>query len=120
MITKYAPNGFAETRDRLSWVLIYAPDFKGRFTLDEAFEDLEHGVGTVRQTLKDAERLAILDACLTKLCDSKAALQANDIKRGKQLFLEAEELFLLLRRPKPKPESKGEDPGESAEDTVDD
>lgn len=128
MISKVAPNGYAETRDHISWVSAYAPDFKGRFTLDEVFADLEHGLDTTKPTIKDAERLAILEQVRGKLRESRAAFESIlrdrravarvGLKPAIQALQEASELFRSLRRPKNPP--PGPDPGESADDTVDD
>jgi hypothetical protein len=118
MNTSYAPNGFAETREALAWAGAYAPEFKGRFTLNEVFADLEHGLDTTRPTIKDAERLAILEQVRTKLRESKAAFATGQIKPAHRALQDASELFRSLRRPKTPP--PGPDPGESADDTVDD
>jgi len=118
MVTKIAPNGFAETRDHMAWVMGYAPNFPRRLTLDDVFADLNYGLDTVKVTLKDAERLEILERCRGMLADAKAALAKNEIIPGKQLLLDAQYLFRSLRRPKRKPGQF--DPGDSAEDTVDD
>lgn len=126
--TKYAPNGFAETREAIGWAVVSAPDFGGRFTLDEVFADLEHGLNTTKPTIKDAERLGTLERVRGQLRDSKALFDALlrdaqapvsrvDLKPAIQMLHEASELFRSLRRPKsPSPRP---DPGESADDTVD-
>jgi hypothetical protein len=128
MSTKYAPNGFAETREAIGWAVVSAPDFKGRFTLDEVFADLEYGLSTTEPTLKDAERLAVLEQVRGKLHESKAAFESIlrdrrepvarvELKPAIQALQEASELFRSLRRPRNPP--PGPDPGESADDTVD-
>jgi hypothetical protein len=113
----------------MAWGHAYAPDFKGRFTIEEVFADLEHGLDTTKPTIKDVERLATLEQVRSKLRESKALFEGRlrdatapvariELKPALRALQEAEELFRSLRRPRNPP--PGPDPGESADDTIDD
>lgn len=113
----------------MTWGHAYAPEFKGLFTIEEVFADLEHGLDSTKPTIKDAERLATLEQVRSKLREAKALFEVRlrdatapvariELEPALRAFQEAEELFRSLRRPKSPP--PGPDPGESADDTVDD
>ena len=104
----YKVEGFAETRDAIIWIKLSAPNFKYGLTLDQVFAGVEHGFQSVRAKLKDAERLAQLEASRQKLQEAYALLSNGDVPQGKRTLQEAEELFTTLRRIKGKTVSRQE------------
>jgi hypothetical protein len=120
MPSRDAPVNYADTRDYIAWMIAYAPGFKGRYTIAGAFEDLEHGFAQTRSTLKDAERLAVLGQCELLATNAMRAFGSNEDASGFTALQECLELFRSIRRPKRKYARAEDDPGESADDTVDD
>lgn len=102
MITKFAPENYQETLDRVVSAFLTAPTFfqpgLGRpFTLDEIFDDMFYGVENVKAKTRTPEKLVILEQVLTKLHEAKAALQANQERPGIMALSDAKELFRSVR-----------------------
>lgn len=108
MTLRYKREGYAETRDALTWVMLSAPNFKFGLTLDEVFAGLEHGYQSVRPQLKDAERVAQWEASHQKMQDAHALYKKGDLHQGTRTLQEASELFIALRRIKGKNVSRQE------------
>jgi hypothetical protein len=98
MTLRYKVEGYAETRDSISWILLSAPNFKFGLTFDEVFAGLEHGYQSVREQLKDAERVEQWTASHQKLQVARVLLNKGDLHEGKLALQEASELFTMLRR----------------------
>ena len=97
MTLRYKREGYSETRDALTWVMLSAPNFKFGLTLDDVFAGLEHGYQSVRRRLKDAERVAQWDASHRKMQAAYGYRQGDD-HQGTRTLQEANELFIALRR----------------------
>jgi hypothetical protein len=115
--TRFAPQNYAETRDAISWALIYAPGFRGEFTREQIFKDLRYGVMNTRASLKDAERMATIEQCIDKLDAAEQYFEQRQSKLAHQSLLDAGELFRSLRRPKD--QHLNLDGRDSSEDTLD-
>jgi len=102
MTLRYKREGYAETRDALTWVMLSAPNFKFGLTLDDVFAGLEHGYQSVRRQLKDAERLAQWEASHQKMQEAYTLYKKGDDHQGTRKLQEASELFIALRRIKGK------------------
>lgn len=104
----YKVEGYAETRDAITWITLSAPNFKYGLTLDQVFAGLEHGYQSVRPQLKDAERIAQWETSHQKMQDAYALFKKNDVHLGTRTLQEAGELFTALRRVKGKKISRQE------------
>ena len=103
MVTKFAPENYQRTIDRLSWACLSAPDFQSSiadvsFTLDEIFDDIFYGVNNVKVKTKKPEKLAIIEQVIVKLIEAKTALAANELMLGREALFEADDLFRSVRR----------------------
>lgn len=94
----YKVEGYARTRDAISWITLSAPNMEYGLTLEQVFAGLEHGYQSVRPQLKDAERIAQWVASHQKMQDAYALFKKNDVHLGKRTLQEAGELFTALRR----------------------
>jgi hypothetical protein len=108
MTLRYKREGYAETRDALTWVMLSAPTFKFGLTLDEVFAGLEHGYQSVRLQLKDAERIAQWEASHQKMQEAYMLYKKGNDHQGTRTLQEASELFIALRRIKGKNASRQE------------
>ena len=95
---RYRVDGFAETRDALSWALLSAPKFKFGLTPEEVFAGIEAGYDSVRANLKDAERIGQLEASRAKLREAFRLHLEGDKHTATRTLQEAQELFVTLRR----------------------
>jgi hypothetical protein len=100
--------GFADTRNMLSWAVLYAPEFKYGLTLGQVSDRLEHGYQSVLPKLKDAERINQWELSRGKMREAFALYKAGDNKQATRTLQEAEELFTTLRRIKGKVVSRQE------------
>lgn len=98
MTLKYKREGYAQTRDAITWVLLSAPNFKFGLTLDDVFAGLEHGYQSVRPQLKEAERIEQWETSHQKMQQAYELFKKGDVHHGKLTLQEAEELFIALRR----------------------
>lgn len=98
MNLKYKREGFAQTRDAITWVMLSAPKFKFGLTLDDVFAGLEHGYQSVLPLLKDDERRKQWEDSLQQLRLARELFAAGDVHEGKRTMQKAEELFASLRR----------------------
>lgn len=94
----YKLEGYAKTRDALTWIKLSAPNFKFGLTLEQLFAGLEHGYQSVRPQLKDRERILQWEQSRQKIQEAYALFKNGDFHRGKRTMQEAEELFIALRR----------------------
>jgi hypothetical protein len=108
MTLKYKREGYAQTRDAITWVLLSAPNFKFGLTLEDVFAGLEHGYQSVRPQLKDVERIAQWEASRQKMQQAGDLFKKHDVHNGKLALQAAEELFIALRRIKGKKVSRQE------------
>ena len=102
MTLRYKREGYSETRDALTWVMLSAPNFKFGLTLDDVFAGLEHGYQSVLPQLKDAERVEQWEASRRKMQTAYALYKQGDDHQGTRTLQEASELFIALRRQKGK------------------
>ncbi len=102
MTQVYKREGYAQTRDALSWVMLSAPNFKYGLTLEQVFAGLEHGYQSVRPQLKDAERIAQWEQSRQKMQEAFALFKQGENIQGTRTLQQAEELFTALRRIKGK------------------
>lgn len=98
MTMRYKVEGFAQTRDAISWVMLSAPKFKFGLTLDEVFAGVEHGYQSVRSQLKDAERIAQWESSRQKMQEALALYKKGDEHQATQVMQQAGEIFTGLRR----------------------
>jgi hypothetical protein len=108
MMLKYKREGYAQTRDAITWVMLSAPNFKFGLTLDDVFAGLEHGYQSVRPALKDAERIEQWETSRKKMQEAYTLYKSGDNHQGTRTLQEAEELFIALRRIKGKKVSRQE------------
>ena len=94
----FSAEGYSETRDALVWVLLSAPNFKFGLTYADVLSGLEHGFESVRRKLQEAERLAQLDRSRNLMRSAIQKLEAGQLREGKLMLQEAQELFTTLRR----------------------
>jgi hypothetical protein len=98
MTLVYKREGFAQTRDALTWAATYAPEFKYGLTLDQVFDGLEHGYLSVRRLIKDAERVQQWEQSRRMLREARDFFNHGNAHQGTQALQQAEELFTALRR----------------------
>jgi hypothetical protein len=86
-------------RDRLSYVLIYAPEFPAEdaTTVEAEFDELLAQVQTLWNELQDVERRRWLDLLGGELVEARAAFLGGDTKRGCSLIQSAEERLASWR-----------------------
>jgi hypothetical protein len=96
--SSYKVEGYASTRDALTWIKLTAPDFPYGLTLEHLFAGLEHGYMSVRPQLKNHERILQWEQSRHKMREAYALFQNGDVRQGKRTMQEAEELFGSLRR----------------------
>jgi hypothetical protein len=79
--------------DRLSYVLLYAPDFprEDETTVEHEFDKLVEQVHTLWKEVQDVERRGWLDLLGRELVEAKAAFVEGDTKKGACLIQSAEE-----------------------------
>jgi hypothetical protein len=96
---RYRREGYAETRDAVTWVMLYASrGLKFGLTLEDVFKGLEHGYQSVRPRLSDPERIADWEKSREKMHAAYFLFAAGNGAQGTCTLQEAEELFTGLRR----------------------
>jgi hypothetical protein len=96
---RYRREGYAETRDALAWVMLYADrGLKFGLTLDDVFKGLEHGYQSVRRQLSDPERIADWEKSREKMHAAYFLFAGGNGFQGTRTLQEAQELFIGLRR----------------------
>jgi len=80
-------------RDRLSYVLLYAPDFpkEDATTVEQEFDTLLAQVHALWNEIQDLERRRWLDLLGRELVEARAAFLEGDTKKGCSLIQSAEE-----------------------------
>jgi len=108
MTLTYKVEGYAETRDAITWIMLSAPNFKFGLTLEQVFAGLENGYQSVRPQLKDAERIAQWELSRQKVREAYALFKLGEAHEGTKTMQQAEELFTTLRQNKGKKVSRQE------------
>jgi len=95
---KYKVEGYAETRDAITWIALTAPNFKFGLSLDDVFAGLDHGYQSVRRQLYDAERVAQWESSHRLMQEAYAFFKNRDDHLGTRALQAAGEQFTMLRR----------------------
>ncbi len=100
MVTKFAPDGYDRTLDRIVSAFGKAPNFVigGKiFSLDEIFGDMLYGVESVKAKTKTPEKLEIIEQVIAKLHEARTALETKQDDAGITALADAKELFRSVR-----------------------
>jgi hypothetical protein len=98
MTLRYKVEGYAKTRDAISWIGFSAPELAYGLSISEAFAGLEHGYQSVLPSLKDEARRAQWQESYAKMQEAHRHFLAGDVRNGKLTLQQAGELFTMLRR----------------------
>jgi hypothetical protein len=76
--SKYVPTGYSETDDFFAGVMVDAPEFSADgMSIDDAFNKLQMGIGSVIERTRNARAVDILQKCKEELVAVQEMFESN-------------------------------------------